>query len=747
MKDRGHAAARLTTLLLATLLALPSAARAQAVVAGAAGRAPVVRVPVIAAPAYQPSPALGGAAALPLGAAGLPQVPDWSLDARQMKEAYKAAEVRMLRTADAVAAIPAESRTFENTALALERAESDFQDAMLPLRFLSEVSPDAKVRRMADAIERRTSRMFQSYGDRSDLHRAYQEVAAKGLELGGLEKKLLDDALRGFERRGMNLPRESRDKLNRISRRLSDLSQQFSRNVSGIFEGIEVTREQLDGLPEDYVKGLEAAPEGRYRVTLDYPTFFPFMKYAKDAALRKELYLKFENKAAEANLPILGETLALRREESLLLGRQDFAHLVIEERMAKTPEKVKTFLERIKDLLKGPAEAEYQALLETKRQDDPAAESVPGWDRSYYANKLKQKLFSFDSEEVRQYFPVEQVIKGTLEVYQELLGVRFRELASDAWHKDARLFEVIDAASGRSVAYFYLDLHPRENKYGHAAQFTLRKGRALPDGSYQKPVGAVVANFSKPTPDKPALLTLGEVETLFHELGHCMHETLTQVKLGSYAGASVAWDFVETPSQMMENFVWQPEVLRRISGHYQDPSRKLPEELLKKMVAARNFLAATSHLWNAALAAVDLAYHTLTGPFDPAAVYREVFEAFGLKVIEPGTHPEAAFDHIMGGYAAGYYGYIWSEVYAQDIFSVFKKAGVLSPEVGMRYRKAILERGSSVDEGRLLRDFLGREPDEKAFLEGMGIKTSPRARRPGFAWYKPWTWFGFLLKS
>ncbi|MBI4678629.1 MAG: Zn-dependent oligopeptidase [Elusimicrobia bacterium] len=742
--DRRASAVLLAILAALGLGLLPPTGAAQVVVQPAAVSGSPVRavLPFIAGPASLAAPVLRSGPGLLNPSAVLPEVPDFRLSSFRMKEAYKAAEGRLIETADAVAAIPAEARTFENTVLALERAESDFQDSYLPLRFLNEVSPDGRQRRMSDAIERRTSRFWLAYGDREDLYRATKDLAALGPRLEGMDKKLLEDALRGYEYRGMGLAPDQRARLKSINQRLSDLRQEFSKNLAGIFDGIEVTREQLYGLPEDYIKGLDKTADGKYRVTLDYPTYFPFMKYAKDPALRKELFLKAENKGADANGRILNEVLTLRRETSALLGKKDYAHMIIEERMAKSPEKVQSFLGRIKDLLQKPAQAEYQALLAMKREDDPSADRVPAWDRSYYATKLRQKLYSYDSEEVRQYFPVDTAIKGALEVYQELLGVRFQELSHPGWHQDVRLFEIQDAATDKSLAYFYLDLHPREHKYGHAAQFTLRKGRLLADGSYQKPVGAVVTNFSKPTPDKPALLTLGEVETLFHELGHCMHETLTTVKYGSYSGGSVSWDFVETPSQMMENFVWQPEVLKRISGHYQDPSRRLPEGLLKKVVAARNFLAATSHLWNAALAAVDLAYHTATGPIDASEVYRKVFEAFGLKVVEPGTHPETSFDHIVGGYAAGYYGYIWSEVFAQDIFSVFKKSGVMSPEVGKRYRKAILERGGSLDENQLLRDFLGREPDETAFLEGMGIKHEARERlwKARFSWLKPWTW-------
>ena len=648
---------------------------------------------------------------------------------REMIDVYKAAETRYKAALDAVVAIPAAERTFDNTVGALERASAEFSEAMGPGSFLSAVSPDRRIRRAADAIDRRASDFLLGVSDREDLYRAYKEYAAKGEALSGEDRKILEDTLKGYAQNGMGLPIEKRADLTAIRKRLSELSQAFERNLADFDDGLELTRDRLDGLPEDYIRDLPRTADGKYRVGLDGPTYGPFMRLARDAGLRAQLERKHSDRAAVANVPVLEEALTLRRRLAEMLGHHDYAELSIRDNMAESPSKVLAFLTRLRDLLRGQAAREERSLLEMKRRDDPSASEVPNADRAYYADKLRKERHSFDPEEVRQYFPVDRVIAGTLEVYQDLLGLRFREVPAAAWHPDVRLVEISDRSSGRRIGWFYLDLFPRpqEGKYGHAAAFTIVQGRELPDGGYREPVSAMVSNFSKPSSDKPALLTHEEVETFFHEFGHLMHQTLTTARYPAYSGTNVATDFVEAPSQMMENFVWRPEVLEKLSGHYLDPSRKLPKELLEKMLATKNFLSATQTLRQIAYATLDLAFHTLPVPVDTTAVLDRVFRETGTNAPTPGTHWQAGFGHLLGGYGAGYYGYLWSLVYAQDIFSRFEKEGLLSPEVGMDYRRKILERGSSVEEARSLREFLGREPNDEAFLRSLGLPPPPQA--------------------
>ena len=648
---------------------------------------------------------------------------------RGMAAAYKVAEKEYLAAIASVMAIPADQRTFANTVKPLSVADARFQEATVGASFMADVSMDPKVRRMADAIDRHTSSLGIQLADRQDIYQAYKDVAAKGEALSGEDKKLLDETLRGYSRSGMALPQFKRDQLNSIRKRLSDLSQAFSKNLREVDDFIEADPSRLEGLPQSYLDGRERTKDGKVKIGLDYPSYGPFMDLAKDSELRRQLYMKYNNRATDKNMPILSEVLSLRQQLAGMLGYKSYADYAIEDRMAKTPGTVSAFLTRLKNLLAGPAKAEEARMLQEVRREQPQAQSINAWDRGYYAVKLQKRLYDLDDEEVRQFFPVDTVVEGTMKVYQNLLGLRFNEVPAQAWSPDVRLFEITDAATGRRIGHFYLDLYPRPGKYEHMAAFSLLRGRELPDGSYRQPVSAMVGNFTKATASQPSLLLHSEVETFFHEFGHLMHQTLTEARYPEFSGSSVARDFVEAPSQMLENFVWQPTVLDQLSGHWQDPARKLPADLLQKMLAARSFNKAKATLGQVALATLDLVYNTMTGPIDPMAVLNQVWADVGLPAPTPGTHFPASFGHLMG-YAAGYYGYLWSLVYAQDIFSRFAAEGIDNPAVGMSYRREILQTGSSRDEADSLRAFLGREPSEEAFLRYLGLPV-PEPAKPG----------------
>ncbi|MEK7389411.1 MAG: M3 family metallopeptidase, partial [Elusimicrobiota bacterium] len=321
---------------------------------------------------------------------------------------------------------------------------------------------------------------------------------------------------------------------------------------------------------------------------------------------------------------------------------------------------------------------------------------------------------SLDAQEVKQYFPVDRVIAGVLKVYQSLLGVTFREVQGGSlWHRDVRLYEITDPEDGGFKAHFYLDLHPREGKFSHAAAFNLLKGRAGTNG-YDSAASAIVANFSKPSPGKPALMSHDEVLTLFHEFGHVMHHTLTRARHLSFSGSAVARDFVEAPSQMMENFAWEKEVLTEVSGHW-ETGEPLPAPLLDKMIAARRFNMGLSTLRQIALASADMALFSLV-PKDPSATFNEVYARVMGNPLPPGSNMAASFGHLLGGYGAGYYGYYYSLVGAQDIYSMFTRPDSVRSETGRRYRRTVLEPGSEVPESDSLKNFLGREPSEDAFM-------------------------------
>ena len=394
-----------------------------------------------------------------------------------------------------------------------------------------------------------------------------------------------------------------------------------------------------------------------------------------------------------------------------------WAHYVLEERMAKDPERVRQFYAELRPPLtdKGRAEVEVIADLLEKDTGDRA---VRTWDWNYYDTQQRKTDYGVDPFEVAQYFPLGQVLDGMFELTSEMFGLEFREVAEfDTWHEDVRFFAMVDAESGAEIGHFYLDLFPREGKFSHAAEFPLVASRRLEDGSYQNPVCAMVANFTKPTKGSPSLLQHGEVETLFHEFGHVLHQNLGRTEFARFSGTSTERDFVEAPSQIMEHWVWRTDVLQRFARHH-ETGEPIPQQLVDQLVAARNLNKGIFQLRQMQYGWWDQELHA--GPErDLDEIYEKGTEVSLLPPHE-GTFALANFGHLFG-YDAGYYGYMWAEVFGDDMFSRFEAEGVTNPEVGMAYRRSVLEKGGSVDPDVMLADFLGREPNNEAFLSNLGI--------------------------
>jgi thimet oligopeptidase len=652
----------------------------------------------------------------------------WNLTPQQMLAGHAAANLRLDSALASIASIKPQDATFSNTVLAFERAQSAWAQSWIPLQFAAEVSPDAAVRDAARSIQTQVNDTAIALGQREDLYRLFEAAAAKGETLDEADRRLLEGTLRGFVKNGMGLEPAARERLKALQTRLAAIGQDYEKNISEHKDSLEIdaARAETLGLPADYLASLPRQ-DGKVVVGLDYPSYQPFMRYANDGALRRALHEKFERRGAPVNLPLAKEALELRRDIAAMLGRPSFPALALEDRMAKTPENVDSFLQRVAKAVMPRARAETAELLALKRRDDPSARRIEGWDVGYYGRKLREERYALDSNEVKQYFPVDKVVEGTLKVYQRVLGVTFREVSDGPrWHPDVRLFEIVGADGGR-IGHFYLDLYPRPDKFSHAAAFPLSIGMEAEDGSYVEPVAAMVTNFPKAAPGKPALMPHSDVETFFHEFGHLMHGTLTRAKRASQSGTSTATDFVEGPSQMLEEFVWTPEVLAELSGHWQTGA-PIPAALFAKMTAARSVLSATEYAFQAALAMADMALHAQV-PADPSALFNRILtELTGIDV-QPGEHPLASFGHLMG-YEAGYYGYLWSKVFALDMFSRFAAGGVLSPEVGASYRREILETGSSRPESESLKAFLGREPSEAAFAKELEQGPAPSAAAP-----------------
>lgn len=625
-----------------------------------------------------------------------------------------------------IASLPASARTFANTPAALDDALWTVRDETASDRFLKYVALSSSTRDAASDCDTLIRLFDADVYTRPDLYRGLADYAAKtrARPPAGEDARLLAKELLDFRRGGAALPDDKRIELRSVRKLIVELESDFTHSVDEDGSFVLMSSADLAGMPDDWVARLERQGP-LYRVTTKYPDYFPFMSNAASAQARKRLDAAYLNRAVVANLPLLRRLLELRLKAAKLLGYRSHAEYVLADRMAGDPETVERFLDGLERRLAPIGGRERSELVRLKDQELGAESDhvIRAWDWRYYDNQ-RLKEAAVDEEEIKEYFPLETVATGMLSIYEKLLAVRFKRVADVApgalWAPNVLLYEVDDADSGKTLAYFYLDLFPRDGKYGHSESEDLIDGRRLSDGDYEKPVAVIVANFPKPQPGRPSLLrhgVHGDVETLFHEFGHVLQMTLTKAEYGRFSGANVAQDFVEAPSQLFENWAWDPAVLARISGRYDDPSKKLPDALLRRMIAARDVDGALKNLQQLVLAEVDMTYHGPRPPKDTTAAWRRLRHAVLGIDLAPGTHPEAGFAHLEDGYDAGYYGYLWSQVYADDMFSRFRENGVLDPMTGRRYRSEILERGASRDEAESLRQFLGRPPSDAAFLE------------------------------
>ncbi len=642
----------------------------------------------------------------------------WNAD--EIKEAAENIITHKKKRYAEIKKIPAKERTFENTVYAIEASDYDVIDSMYSINLLMNASPKEDVRKAAqkaiDILERKLVDVEFDEG----LYRAVKEYSKKKEKLAGEDKKLFEDMLLSYKRMGFELSSEKRRELKKNIKRLSKLSNDFSNNINEYKDNIAVTKDELTGLPENYIKGLKKDKRGQYVVTLEYPDFFPFVKNAENASKRKELIDKSFQQGGKKNMKLLSEILELRRQNAKFLGYDTHADFKTETRTAKSAKKAFLFVSGLMRKINKGTMLDMSQLVNIKRRFLGISNAkLEYYDIAYYINQLQKEKFDVDSEIVREYFPLETVKKGTFEIYSKLLSVQFQKLNGySLWHKEVELYAVKDN-NGKIVSYFLLDLYPRENKYGHACVTTLVQGRKKQfKDEYVVPIACMLANFPKPSKKHPSLLSHGEVETFFHEFGHIMHEILTTAKYASQSGTSVAWDFVEAPSQMLENWVWDKKMLNILSEHYKT-KKNLPKGMLDNMLKAKHHMVYYFTMRQLVFALFDLTIHTKNIK-NPSKLYNELNKKHvGITLPKENIFP-AGFGHLMG-YDGGYYGYMWSKVFASDMFTKFQKNGLLDKKTGDSYKKWILEKGSSMDEMELLEKFLGRKPNNKAFLKEIGL--------------------------
>jgi oligopeptidase A len=616
----------------------------------------------------------------------------------------------------------AAARTWSNTMAPLDEAETLVSDGYGVGPFLARAHPDQAIRAAAVDLEEQVAKWRTNLVFRRALYEALSEYAAtdEAEALTGTRRRYLDFWLRDLRRAGHALSDEDRATLQRRQQRLVELEVGFATNLDAYEDWIVAGPEDLAGLPDDYVARLDDADEpGMKKVTLAYPDYRPFMEHSPRRDLRKALQHKFWNRAVEANRPLLEEAVALRDEIAELLGYDTWARYAIEVKMAKTPSEVFDFYDSIVPGLTKKAQAERD-LLQARHEVDHPGDTMQSWDWIYHHTEQQKSDYGVDPVEVSKYFELESTIDGMFDITGEVFGLDYRRLeGASTWHPDVMVFEIRDRERDEAIAYFHADLFPRSGKFGHAAAFPLVYGKQLSDGTYRKPIAAILCNFTKPTADQPSLLTHNEALTLFHEFGHVLHFCLTTVDLVRFSGYDAEWDFVEAPSQIMEHWMWRPEVLQRFAKHHQS-GEPIPEELVERLVAARDLNIGLHTIRQVSLGMMDMGLHARRGPKDLDALHRETYAYTQLPFHED-TFSPASFGHLMGGYDAGYYGYLWSKIYGDDMFAAFDEAGVLDPDVGRRYRQEILATGGSRDAMDHLRAFLGREPSTDAFLANLGL--------------------------
>lgn len=646
-----------------------------------------------------------------------------NLTAEYVKQATDLAISQARGYLDKLYTIPKEQRTFDNTMLTLDNIYNNVGNVYGSVYLMGSVNPNDAIRDQAEESKAEFAKFFNEIQLDENLYRAVKDYSEtnEARSLTGYKARFVEKTVEDFERNGFALSKEKRDELKAINDKLSDLSLFFQQNIAAVSDYLIVDDAQIDGLQEDY-KNARRNEDGKYKIDLTYPSYIPFMKFSNSEETRKELYNLYNNRAARENLEVLIKVLILRQEMAELLGFKTYAEYRTGDRMAKLPQNVWDFENNLVDKLKEKAQMDYDELLMVKRAKlgVDTIDVIQPWESGYYNNILLKEKYNLDQNLVKEYFPTDDVINGLFQIAQHLFQVEFEEVKDPSvWDKDVRMFNV--KQNGKIISRFYTDLFPRPNKFSHAACFPMISGKETPEG-YQMPVATLVCNFPAPTADIPSLLTKSEVETFFHEFGHVLHNVLTKTALSSHSGTSVSRDFVEAPSQIFENWTWNYDALKLFAKNYKT-GEVLPVDLFDKMLAAKNVGSGLAYTQQVFYGMLDFTLHDKYDPTSSKTTTEIVEELQNKITLYPyldGTHMQAAFGHLMG-YAAGYYGYLWSLVYAQDMFSVFENNGVMDIDTGLRYRDIILSNGGSRDELEMVIEFLGREPNQDAYFKSIGL--------------------------
>lgn len=624
-----------------------------------------------------------------------------------------------------LAAIPADRRDFTNTVRALEDAYTSYWFVPKNLSLLSYFHQDSAVRDAAANLEAIGVDKKLSVFARKDVYKALKEYADTNPQLNHEDMRLLSKWLERFERAGMALSEKDAEAYAQLNTERLNKITRYNVNLNNYKDELVVGREELDGLGETYINRLERTKDGKYIVTLKYPDYNPFMSSAKSEKARKALQEKFARRGGKENVKLLEDTVELRRKQAALLGFKRYPDYVLPVRMAKNYETLEAFLKNLQKEVTPLAQDEMKAYLKLQEETTgQQADEMTAWNLPYWSNQYKKKYYQVDDDKIKEYFPADKVISGMFEVFGNLFGITFTQADLPVWHPEVVVYQIKDKKTGELISNFYLDLFPRDGKYTHAATWSFVDRFELPDGHMQTPSVVIAANFTPAGNGTPSLLEHSEVETLFHEFGHVLQMSMATSKYATLTGDNVAWDYIEAHSQLLENWAWQPQVLKKISAHYKT-GETLPDGLISSLVKSKNVGVAVAFLRQNFLGQYDLALHTAAKRVDSTKLYAQMMHNISGIPMTKGTYPQASFGHIMSltdPYDVGYYVYAWSLVIAQDIFSRFEDEGLFNAELGAKLRKYIYTPGTVYDENEMVEKFLGRPYNDKAFLKSLGIK-------------------------
>lgn len=642
--------------------------------------------------------------------------------------AFREALARAQAEIEALVSLTGE-RTYENTIQALDDVGERLSDVIRPVSHLTSVMSTPELRQAYEAVLPEVSAFYARIPLNPELWNAIKVYAAtdQAASLTGVRRRHLDKTVRAFERAGADLPPEQKARVEALRVEMSQLTTDFANHVldsTNAWELVLTDEADLEGLPESARAQARAAAQAKgvegWRFTLQMPSYQPFMQYAARRDLRERMYHAYMNRASSGehdNRPLVGRILRLRRELARILGFRDYADLSLEDSMVGTGERAVVFERDLTDRTR-PVWAREVAALQAFARDELGLDTLEPWDVSYCVERLRLARYDLDADALRPYFPMDRVLEGLWELSRRLFGVRVvpRELRQ-VWHPEVRFFDVQDEA-GALLGSFYVDWFPRESKRGGAWMNPLVVGGPRPDG-WEPHVGVIAANLSPPEGGRPALLTHREVGTVFHEFGHLLHHVLSRVEVPALSGTRVPSDWVELPSQIMENWTWERPALDLFARHWQT-GEPIPEELFQKMRAARTFMGAYLQMRQLSFGTVDLELHVAFDPErdgDPVERAREVMGRFAPDPRFARDHFITSFTHIFsGGYAAGYYSYMWSAVLEADAFSRFQAEGLFNRETGRAFVDAVLSQGDAEDPAELYRRFMGRDPDPEALL-------------------------------